>query len=84
MKFLRDEYFKKIEDKLDKLDEMDDSTMKEEQKDEYFQSLLDDMDDLLKDMRQREKDSNHLVSEHMKTVNDIFDNAIKNFKKDRS
>ena len=29
--------------------------MKEEQKDEYFQSLLDDMDDLLKDMRQREK-----------------------------
>ncbi|MED4026449.1 hypothetical protein P4672_09365 [Priestia megaterium] len=84
MRFLRDEYFKKIEDKLDKLDEMDDSTMKEEQKDEYFQSLLDDMDDLLKDMRRREKDSNYLVSEHMKTVNDIFDNAIKNFKKDRS
>ncbi|MGG1320423.1 hypothetical protein ABE225_06260 [Priestia megaterium] len=81
---MRDEYFKKIEDKLDKLDEMDDSTMKEEQKDEYFQSLLDDMDDLLKDMRRREKDSNYLVSEHMKTVNDIFDNAIKNFKKDRS
>ena len=81
---MRDEYFKKIEDKLDKLDEMDDSTMKEEQKDEYFQSLLDDMDDLLKDMRQREKDSNRLVSEHMKTVNDIFDNAIKNLKKDRN
>ena len=55
--------------------------MKEEQKDEYFQSLLDDMDDLLKDMRQREKDSNHLVSEHMRTVNDIFDNAIKNLKR---
>ncbi|MES9762372.1 penicillin-binding transpeptidase domain-containing protein, partial [Priestia megaterium] len=54
------------------------------QKDEYFQSLLDDMDDLLKDMRQREKDSDHLVSEHMKTVNDIFDNAIKNLKKDRN
>ncbi|MEK1828466.1 hypothetical protein AAAC51_03725 [Priestia megaterium] len=52
---MRDEYFKKIEDKLDKLDEMDDSSMKEEEKDEYFQSLLDDMDDLLKDMRQREK-----------------------------
>ncbi|MED4099435.1 hypothetical protein [Priestia megaterium] len=84
MRFLRDEYFKKIEDKLDKLDEMDDSTMKEEQKDEYFQSLLDDMDDLLKDMRQKEKDSHHLVSEHMKTVNDIFDNAIKNLKKERS
>ncbi|MDN3231170.1 hypothetical protein [Priestia megaterium] len=84
MRLLRDEYLKKIEDKLDKLDEMDDSTMKEEQKDEYFQSLLDDMDDLLKDMRQREKDSYHLVSEHMKTVNDIFDNAIKNLKKDRS
>ncbi|MCM3769111.1 MULTISPECIES: hypothetical protein [Priestia] len=82
MRFLRDEYFKKIEDKLDKLDEMEGS--KEEEKDEYFQSLLDDMDDLLKDMRQREKDSNHLVSEHMKTVNDIFDNAIKNLKKDRN
>jgi Na+/phosphate symporter len=78
---LRGEYFKKIEDKFDKFDEMDDS---KEEKDEYFQSLLDDMDDLLKDMRQREKDSDHLVSEHMKTVNDIFDNAIKNFKKDRS
>ncbi|KJL03668.1 MULTISPECIES: hypothetical protein [Priestia] len=81
---MRDEYFKKIEDKLDKLDEMDHSSMKEDEKDEYFQSLLDDMDDLLKDMRQREKDSNHLVSGHMKKVNDIFDNAIKNFKKDRS
>ncbi|MFP7732463.1 hypothetical protein ACLHDF_03395 [Priestia aryabhattai] len=81
MRFLRDEYFKKIEDKFDMFDEMDDS---KEEKDEYFQSLLNDMDDLLKDMRQREKDSDHLVSEHMKTVNDIFDNAIKNLKKDRS